>query len=89
MTITFLLFMYVISRAHDRFSDPPSSKLVIDQHCLWDPLQVSTLYIYLSEFARRWPLKFSLEYGRKPLWPLKRQGACRQGLLFQAAQGQF
>ena len=22
----------------------------------------------------------------KPLWPLKMQGACRQGLLFQAAQ---
>ena len=46
LTITFLLFIYVISRAHDRFSDrfsdPPSSKLVTDQHCLWDPLQVST-----------------------------------------------
>ena len=42
LTITFLLFIDVISRAHDRFSDPPSSKLVTDQHCLWDPLQVST-----------------------------------------------
>ena len=31
--------------------------------------------LYLSEFARRWPLKM--------------EGACRQGLLFQAAQGQF
>ena len=45
LTITFLhvLFIYVISRAHDHFSDPPSSKLVTDQHCLWGPLQVSTI----------------------------------------------
>ena len=44
-------------------------------------IYISLLYVhelvlvYLSEFARRWPLKM--------------QGACRQGLLFQAAQGQF
>ena len=47
-------------------------------------------HIHLSELAGRWPLNFSLEHGRiKPLWLLKMQGACRQGLLFQAAQGQF
>lgn len=47
LTITILLFIHVISRAHDRFCDPPSSKLVTDQHCLWDPLQVS-IYIYID-----------------------------------------
>ena len=36
---------------------------------------VNYMNIYLCEFVRKWPLKM--------------EGACRQGLLFQAAQGQF